>query len=123
MWHRVEILGNLGRDPESRYLESGKMVTNFSVATSEKWTGQDGQKQEKTVWWKIAAFGKLAENCNQYLGKGSKVLVVGKMQATKEGNPRTWQGKDGQTQASFELVADTVIFLSPKGEASAREAT
>jgi len=117
MYQKLIIIGNLGRDPEQRFLESGKAVTSFSVATSEKWTGQDGQPQERTVWWRVSAFGKLAEICKDYLHKGSKVYVEGRVQADpKTGGPRIWNGQDGAPRASFELTADVVKFLSPKGE-------
>jgi len=120
MYQKLIIIGNLGRDPEQRFLESGKAVTSFSVATSEKWTGQDGQPQERTVWWRVSAFGKLAEICKDYLHKGSKVYVEGRVQADpKTGGPRIWNGQDGAPRASFELTADTVKFLSPKGDGSA----
>jgi single-strand DNA-binding protein len=118
MYHKVILVGNLGRDPEMRYTPSGAAVTNFSMATSEKWTGQDGQQQERTIWWRVSVFGKSAEASNEYLKKGSKVLVEGRMNADpKTGNPRLWQGQDGQTRASFEVTALTVKFLSTRGEA------
>jgi|SRR5579859_756791 len=117
MYHKVILVGNLGRDPEMRYIPSGAAVTSFSMATSEKWTGQDGQKQERTIWWRVSVFGKMGEVCNEYLKKGSKVLVEGRMTADpKTGNPRLWQGQDGQMRASFELTASAVKFLSSRGE-------
>ena len=64
MYHKVILVGNLGRDPEMRYIPSGAAVTNFSMATSEKWTGQDGQQQERTIWWRVSVFGKSGEACN-----------------------------------------------------------
>jgi single-strand DNA-binding protein len=119
MYHKVILVGNLGRDPEPRYLPSGTMVCNFSMATSEKWTGQDGQQQERTIWWRVAVFGKAGEACNEYLKKGSKVLVEGRMVADpKTGNPRIWTGQDGQARASFEVNAAAVKFLSSRGEAA-----
>jgi single-strand DNA-binding protein len=117
MYHKVILVGNLGRDPEMRYIPSGAAVTSFSMATSEKWTGQDGQKQERTIWWRVSVFGKMGEVCNEYLKKGSKVLVEGRMTADpKTGNPRLWQGQDGQMRASFELTASAVKFLSSRSE-------
>jgi single-strand DNA-binding protein len=117
MYHKVILVGNLGRDPEMRYIPSGAAVTSFSMATSEKWTSQDGQKQERTIWWRVSVFGKMGEVCNEYLKKGSKVLVEGRMTADpKTGNPRLWQGQDGQMRASFELTASAVKFLSSRGE-------
>jgi single-strand DNA-binding protein len=117
MYHKVILVGNLGRDPEMRYIPSGAAVTSFSVATSEKWTGQDGQQQERTIWWRVSVFGKSGEACNEYLKKGSKVLVEGRMNPDpKTGNPRLWQGQDGQTRASFEVTASAVKFLSSRAE-------
>ena len=119
MYHKILLVGNLGRDPEMRITPSGTSVTNFSMATSEKWTGQDGQPQERTLWWRVSVFGKMGEACNEYLKKGSKVLVEGRMNADpKTGNPRIWQGQDGQMRASFEVTASTVKFLSSRSENS-----
>ena len=113
MYHKVILVGNLGRDPEMRYTPNGKSVTNFTVATSEKWTGQDGQVQERTVWWRVSTFGKLAEICNEYLSTGQKVLVEGTINADpKTGNPHFWTGQDGEPRANFELKALVVKFLS-----------
>jgi single-strand DNA-binding protein len=117
MYHKIILVGNLGRDPEMRITPSGTSLTSFSMATSEKWTGQDGQPQERTIWWRVSVWGKSAEACNEYLKKGSKVLVEGRMNADpKTGNPRLWQGQDGQTRSSFEVTALTVKFLSSRGE-------
>jgi single-strand DNA-binding protein len=117
MYHKILLVGNLGRDPEMRYLPSGAAVTSFSMATSEKWTGQDGQQQERTIWWRVSVFGKSGEACNEYLRKGSKVLVEGRMNADpKTGNPRLWSGQDGQMRSSFEVTALAVKFLSSRGE-------
>ena len=117
MYHKIILVGNLGRDPEMRITPSGTAVTNFSMATSERWTGQDGQPQERTIWWRVSVFGKSGEACNEYLKKGSKVLVEGRMTADpKTGNPRLWQGQDGQTRSSFEVTALAVKFLSSRAE-------
>ena len=121
MYHKVILVGNLGRDPEMRYTSNGKAVTNFTVATSEKWTGQDGQAQERTVWWRVSTFGKLAEVCNEYLSSGQKVLVEGTMNADpKTGNPQIWTGQDGEPRANFELKALIVKFLSSSKNGAAR---
>jgi single-strand DNA-binding protein len=115
MYNKVILAGNLGREPEMRYLPSGQEVCSFSMATNEKWTGQDGEKNERTIWWRVSVFGKSGVACNEYLHKGSLVLVEGRMTADpKTGNPRLWQGQDGQTRASFELTASAVKFMSPK---------
>jgi len=125
MYHKVILVGNLGRDPEMRYTPSGTVVTSFSVATSDKWTGQDGTLQERTIWWRVSVFGKTAEVCNEYLKKGRQVLVEGRITADpKTGNPRIWTGQDGQPRASYEVTALTVKFLGPRvGESSAPAAT
>ena len=115
MFEQVLLIGNLGNDPEMKYLPSGKAVTNFSMATSESWTS-DGEKHTKTKWWRVAVFGKSAEACNNFLKKGSRVLVEGKMTATPEGNPRVWNDQSGNARASFEITAEAVKFLSPRGE-------
>ena len=119
MYHKVILVGNLGRDPEMRYSPSGQAVTNFSIATSEKWTDTQGQLQERTIWWRISAWGKLAETCNQYLKKGKQVLVEGRMNADPKGNPRVFQRQDGTTGASFEVTAFTVKFLGTRSDAQA----
>lgn len=115
MYQKLILVGNLGRDPEMRYLPSGKEVTSFSMATSEKWSGQDGQQNERTTWWNISVYGKAGLACNEYLKKGSKILVEGKVKADpKTGNPRIWQGQDGNSRANFEVDAITVKFLSTR---------
>ena len=120
MYHKIILVGNLGRDPQMRYTPSGQQVTDFSMATSEKWTGQDGQQQERTIWWRVTVWGKQAENVNQYLKKGSRVLVEGRMNPDpKTGGPRMWTGQDGTTRASYEVTALTVKFLSGRGEGGA----
>jgi single-strand DNA-binding protein len=117
MYHKVILVGNLGRDPEMRYTPSGAAVCNFSMATSERWTGQDGQPQERTLWWRISVFGKMGEACNTYLKKGSKVLVEGRMNADpKTGNPRIFTRQDGTAGTSFEVTAAAVKFLSSRAE-------
>src|SRR5512143_900651 len=117
MYHKIILVGNLGRDPQMRYTPSGQQVTDFSMATSEKWTGQDGQPQERTIWWRVTVWGKQAENVNQYLKKGSKVLVEGRMAPDpKTGNPRIWTRQDGTPGSSYEVTALTVKFLSSRAE-------
>lgn len=113
MYQKVIIVGNLGGDPTMRYTQDGTPVTSFSVATTEKWTA-DGEKRERTTWWRVTAWKKQAETCNEYLAKGSKVLVEGTMQADEHGGPRIWKAQDGTPRASFELRADAVKFLSSK---------
>jgi len=122
MYHTIIIVGNLGRDPEMRYTPNGQAVTSFSVASSREYTGSNGQKVKETIWFRISAWGKLAETTNQYLRKGSKVLVEGRLvpDATT-GGPRIYQRQDGTSAASFEISASTVRFLSPRGGESEGE--
>jgi len=119
MFHTIIIAGHLGRDPEMRYLPNGTPVTTFSVASSRKWTGQDGQPQEETIWFRVSAFGRQGEVCAQYLAKGRAVLVEGRLRPDNGGNPRLWQRQDGSWGASFEVVAQTVRFLGARGEPAA----
>ena len=121
MWHTIIIVGNVGRDPEMRYTPSGQAVTSFSVATSRSYSGSNGQQVKETIWFRISAWGKLAETCSQYLKKGSKVLTEGRLQPDDKGNPRTYQRTDGTTGANFEVTAQTVRFLSSRGEGEGSE--
>ena len=116
-YHTTIIVGNLGRDPEMRYTPSGQAVTSFSVAVNDDYTNNNGERIKRTIWFRISAWGKQAESCNQYLKKGSKVLVEGRLtvdQAT--GGPRIWTSQDGQPRASFEISASTVRFLSSRSD-------
>ena len=112
MFQQITLVGNLGRDPEMRYLPSGVPVTTFSVATSKRWVGQDGQAQEKTIWFRVTAWRKQAETASQFLTKGSRVLVVGELE-----EPNAYKDRDGNLKASLEVTASTIRFLTPKGEA------
>jgi single-strand DNA-binding protein len=105
MWQQCMIIGNLGRDPEMRYLADGTPVTSFTVAVNRKWTSQDGAPGEKTWWFRVTCWRKLAETTNQYLKKGRQVMVVGEVDAS------AWVGQDGQARASLELTARDVRFL------------
>lgn len=112
MFQELIFVGRLGRDPEMRYLQNGDAVTNMSVAVSEKWTGSDGEKRETTTWYRVSAFGRSAEACNQYLRKGSVVLVKGKLQVDPDtGGPRVYEKRDGGFGASFEVRSSEVRFL------------
>ncbi len=112
MYQQVTLIGNLGQDPEMRYAPSGDPVTNFSVATSRGWTGEDGQRQERTVWFRVNTWRRLAENCNQYLSKGRRVLVVGELE-----EPYVWTDESGNARASLQVRARNVQFLSSRAEA------
>ena len=117
MYQKIIIVGNLGRDPEMRYTPSGQPVTNLSVATSYRWTDQEGQQQERTTWFRVSVWGKQAETCNQYLSKGRQVLVEGSLQPDPAtGGPRIWTRQDGTAGASFEVRAFTVKFLGGRAE-------
>ncbi len=117
MYQNIIIVGNLGKDPEMRYTPSGQPVTSFSVATSRQYTGNNGQVVKETTWFRVTAWGKQAEVCNQYLKKGSKVLVEGRLTPDPNtGGPRVWTKQDGTPGASFEITASTVRFLSSRDE-------
>jgi single-strand DNA-binding protein len=117
MYSQVTVVGNLGRDPEMRYTPSGQAVTNINVASNRTWTNADGEKVKETTWWRVSIWGKMAEACNTYLKKGSKVLVVGRMNSDPQtGGPRLWTRQDGSSAANYEITAQTVQFLSSKGE-------
>ncbi len=104
-FNQVIIMGNLTRDPELRTIPSGQSVCSFSIAVNRSWTGQDGQTQESTDFFDIVAWAKLGELVNQYLKKGRKCLVVGRLQT------RSWEAQDGSKRKSTEIVATDVTFL------------
>lgn len=111
MFSKTIIVGHLGRNPELRYTSGGQPVANFSVATSRSWTDQNGEPQEKTTWFRVTAWGKLGELCNQYLTKGRLVLVEGEVEAhAYESN--------SEPRASLELTARNVRFLGSKDSGS-----
>ncbi len=120
MYHTLIIVGNLGKDPEMRYTPSGQAVTSFPVASNRKYTSSNGEQVNETIWFRISAWGKQAEICNQYLKKGSKVLVEGRLTPDKNtGGPRIWQKQDGTSGASFEVNAQTVRFLTTRADSDA----
>ena len=110
--NKVILIGNLGADPETRYLPSGDAVTNIRIATSEKWKDKSGEQQEHTEWHRIAFFSKLAEIAGEYLKKGSPVYVEGRIRTRK------WQDKEGQDKYSTEIVADRMQLLGSRGGGS-----
>ncbi len=112
MINKAILIGNLGADPEVRYTQSGSAVANFNIATKEKWKGQDGEMQEQTEWHRIVAFARLGEICGEYLSKGSKVYIEGRIQT------RQWQDKDGNKRYTTEIVARDMKMLDSKGAAS-----
>jgi single-strand DNA-binding protein len=108
--NKVILIGNLGRDPELRYTQSGQPVANFSLATSEQFGKKDGTRDERTEWHRIVAWGRTAELCAQYLSKGRTVYIEGRLQT------REWENREGQKQRTTEVVAQTVQFLGgPRG--------
>ena len=110
--NKVIVVGNLGQDPDTKYLPSGSAVTNISVATSESWKDkQTGEKKERTEWHRVAAFGRLAEIMAEYLRKGSQVYIEGKLRTRK------WD-KDGQTHYTTEIIADQMQMLGNRQEQS-----
>jgi len=110
MYQKTVIVGHLGADPEMRYTPSGVPVTSFRVATNRVWTNQEGERQEKTTWFRVTAWRRLAETCNEYLSKGRLVLVEGDVDAS------AWTASDGESRATLELTARNVQFLGGRGE-------
>ena len=109
--NKVILVGNLGQDPETRYMPSGNAVTNISIATSESWKDkQTGEQQERTEWHRVAFFNRLAEIAGEYLKKGSKVYVEGSLRTRK------WQGQDGQDRYTTEVIATEMQMLDSRGE-------
>jgi single-strand DNA-binding protein len=106
--NKVILIGNLGADPEIRTMPSGGMVANFNIATSERWTTKDGNKEEKTEWHRIVAFRKLAEICSEYLFKGKQVYVEGRLQTRK------WEDREGNIRYTTEVVANQMVMLGRK---------
>ncbi|NMB75266.1 MAG: single-stranded DNA-binding protein [Myxococcales bacterium] len=113
--NKVILIGNLGADPETRYTQGGQAVTNFRIATSDRWTDRNGQAQERTEWHRIVTFGRLAEHCRDYLAKGRQVYVEGRIQT------RQWEDKDKNKRYTTEIVAQTVQFLGGRGERAGAE--
>lgn len=107
--NKAQVIGNLGRDPETRYSPSGMAITTFSVACGEKWRDKEGELQEKTEWIRCVAFGKVAEIIEEYAGKGDLVFCEGKIQT------RQWEDKDGETKYMTEVVVHNFISLRSKG--------
>ena len=109
--NRVQLIGNLGKDPEVRAIPSGAKVANFSIATTESYTGKDGQKSDKTEWHNIVLWRGLAEVAEKYLRKGSQVYIEGKL------STRSWDDKDGQKRYTTEIIADNLVMLcKPAGD-------
>jgi len=107
--NKVILVGNLGKDPEVRYTQTGSAVANFSIATSEQWNDRDGKKQERTEWHNIVVWGKTAEHCGQYLSKGRQVFIEGSIRT------RSYDDKSGNKRYITEIVAQRVQFLGGGG--------
>jgi single-strand DNA-binding protein len=117
MFHKIILVGNLGKDPEMRYTPGGQPVTSFSVASNRRYTDSAGQNVEETIWFRISVWGKQAEACKQYLAKGRQVLVEGRLICDRQtGGPRTYKRSNGETGTSFEVTAEVVRFLGQRQE-------
>ncbi len=103
--NKVMIIGNVGTDPEMRFTPNGNPVTSFRVATSRFFTNPEGERKQETEWFTVTAWNKLAESCNQYLAKGRRAYVEGRLRT------RVWEGQDGQKRTQVEIVAERVLFL------------
>jgi len=116
--NKVMIIGNLGKEPELRYTPSGRPVTTFSVAVSRSWKSSNGEHRSETEWFKIVAWGKLAEICKEYLHKGQQVYIEGRLQT------RQWEDKEGQQRTTVELIANEMTMLGERRDkAPAEEST
>jgi len=113
--NKVILIGNLGRDPEVRYMPSGDAVANLNIATTEKWKDKNGEQQEQTEWHRVAFFGRQAEICGEYLRKGSQVYIEGRLQTRK------WTDKDGNERYSTEIRGDRMQMLGGRAAGSAAE--
>ena len=112
MYQKTVVVGHLGNDPEMRYTASGVPVTSFNLATTRRWTNQNGESQEKTTWFRVSVWRKQAEVAAEYLKKGRLVLVEGEVEA------RAYTDRDGNPRASLELTANNVRFLGGRGDSS-----
>jgi single-strand DNA-binding protein len=118
MYQKVIIIGNLGRDPEMRYMPDGTAVTNFSVATNRSWTDRaSGEQRKETTWFRVSVWGRQAEATNEYLKQGSQVLVEGRMNSDPQtGGPRLFNRQDGSVGTSYEIRAFSVKFLGGRDD-------
>ena len=111
--NKIMVIGNLGTDPEMRYTPNGNAVTSFRLAVSRSFTPRDGERRQETEWFRIVAWNQQAESCNQYLQKGRRVYVEGRLKSS------TWEGRDGQTMFTNEINAERVLFLDRQPLATA----
>jgi single-strand DNA-binding protein len=103
--NKVMIIGNVGTDPEMRFTPNGNPVTSFRIATNRSYTTPEGERKEETEWFDVVTWNRLAENCNQFLTKGQRTYVEGRLRT------RSWEGQDGQKHFRMEIIANSVIFL------------
>ena len=113
--NKIIIIGNIGSDPEMRFTPNGNPVTSFSVATNRVYNSPDGERKEETDWFRVVAWGKLAEQCNQFAAKGRLVYAEGRL------HNRTWEGQDGKQRSTNEVVANRVLFLDKRGTPPSEE--
>ena len=113
--NKVMIIGNIGTDPEMRFTPNGNPVTTFRIATSRVYTGSDGERKQETEWFTVVTWNKLAESCNQFLTKGRRAYVEGRLRT------RAWESQDGQKRSREEIVADRVLFLDRQAAATLGE--
>jgi single-strand DNA-binding protein len=103
--NKVMIIGNVGTDPEMRFTPNGSPVTSFRIATNRSYTTPEGERKEETEWFDVVTWNRLAENCNQFLTKGQRAYVDGRLRT------RSWEGQDGQKHSRIEIIANSVLFL------------
>jgi single-strand DNA-binding protein len=103
--NKVMIIGNVGTDPEMRFTPNGSPVTSFRIATNRSYTTPEGERKEETEWFDVVTWNRLAENCNQFLTKGQRAYVEGRLRT------RSWEGQDGQKHSRIEIIANSVLFL------------
>ncbi len=105
MFNKIMVIGNIGTEPEKRYTPNGNPVTSFRIATSRSYTSANGERNQETEWFTVVAWNQLAERCNQYLAKGRRTFVEGRLQS------RQWDGKDGKTRNRKEIVPSKFVFF------------
>jgi single-strand DNA-binding protein len=112
--NKVILIGNLGRDPELRYTNSGQPVANFTMATTENWTNRSGEREQRTEWHRIVAWGRLAEICGEHLSKGKQVYVEGRLQT------REWEDREGNKRRTTEITAQQILMMGRRGDEPAQ---
>lgn len=113
--NKVMIIGNLGTDPEMRFTPNGNPVTSFRMATSRNYTSPEGERKQETEWFDVVTWNRLAETCNQFLVKGKRAYVEGRLRT------RNWEGQDGQKRSRIEIIANRVLFLDRQATASSMD--